>query len=457
MNIIRTICHLGSAMLLTMSLYAVPGDGPAVRIGDIRWTADSVDAFAVSATGDVLLLGRRSDTSVAVVDPATGVELRRFRGSRRMQHIALFKTLDCSPDGTLCLVSEPDFEADPTAMTRLYRVADGQLLWERNERSWIHAISARLQRGVVWTSDSTGTIRSELRDLVTGDAIRTFDEAWNTVFIDEWHGRIYAGTLVPVGQQTASVIELDATTGAELRRWSFTRPVSACRLKDSDTLFVAGEANAFMKSGTAKVEGVDMSTGRRHTIVECPKDEWYGCGCFQGISYTLKWSLSADGSEALLHQIRGINGFPLTAHRFSNRSECYMNEDFRWPGEQFDPLAPFYVDIPNANLYYLPNGASIPFICLAMESSTNVRDSDAVHALEIVTDGSVLRITLPSAVTGTAEIDIMDVNGRLAGTSMSNVEGRSIVVPIADLSSGGYFCSVAIGSMKMSGRFAVVR
>jgi len=441
----KLLGFLGAIVLLTASSGATPQDGDAaVHIGPIRWTKDSIGAFAAPDAANVLFLANKPDSAILVVDPNTGVERQRLRGYVQDQ-----SSFMCSPDGMLCLMGGGSI--DGRTLTLLYS-SEGQLLREWNESSEAWAISAKLQRACVLMKDGD-VAGCALRDLTTGETIKWLD-GWEYVWFDEWHNRLYVGTGKWGGEFGNWTVELDATTGQELNKWRLETYGPMCRLKDSDTLLVVGEDMQKPGLRLAKVVALNIATGGRGPIIQCPADVSDKCSCFKINIY--HWSLNRDGGNAILQRIRGLNDRSVIARRFHHgqldNAECYLNDQLA-----LTTGAPYVADDVNQNLYYLPNSYWGSFICRAIGPTLPVPEPGAPTSLMMVVDGSTLRITTPSDATGDGILSITDISGRLMQRSTVVLGGRPVSVSIAGLPTGSYLCSLQAGSISATGKFSVIQ
>jgi len=443
----KLLGFLGAIVLLTASSGATPQDGDAaVHIGPIRWTKDSIANFAVPDGANVVFLGRRPDTAVLVVDPMTGIERRRLPG------FIGSTSLGCSPDGTLCLMAGAITPESTASTTLLYNVADGRLLWQKTEQARFMAMSTKLDRLLLRFSD---TQDYELRSLTTGETIKRFNSLIEYVFMDEWHQRIYVGTGKWGGEFGNWTVELDATTGQELNKWGLATYGPMCRLKDSDTLLVFGEDLQKPGLRLAKVLGLNVKTGGRSVVLECPENTSDVCGCI-GWNILARWTISPDQQSALLHQVRNQRTIAVLARRFQIErmigSECFINEPIMLFGEPMGINREF-VDVVNNNFYYIPK----QFICRAIGPTLPVPEPGAPTPLMMVVDGSTLRITPPSDAAGEGFLSITDMSGRLVQRSTVVLGGRPVSVSVGGLPTGSYLCSLQAGSIAATGKFSVVQ
>lgn len=450
----RLLGLMGIVMISTMSVWAMPQDGAAsVHVGPIRWTADSIDNFVVSDAGNVVLLGKKSDTMVIVADPMTGAERRRLYG------YVGSTSLGCSPDGRYCLMAWAMTPEDPASTTLLYDVSDGRLLWKRNERVQFLAMSTGLNRVMVqYTySDVHG---SELRDLQTGEVVKRYDSYAGYAFMDEWHRRIYLSTGKWDGISGSWIIELDALTGQELNRWELDTYGPICRLRNSDTLLVVGWDHQHPLQSVATVIALDVALGHQNPILSCPMIfSSDSCSCIDatGLGH---WRVTADGREAMLQEVHGRLDRSLIARRFVEgqlmSSECYVNEPITWP----DNLLPIFreiIDGTNESLYYLPDGSALRFHVRALGPVLSVPEYGQPGILMLVVDGSALHIHSPVTGADEATISVTDMSGRIVKRIAMRLNGQHTTVSVADLPSGSYLCSMESGMVTSTGRFLLVR
>lgn len=438
-----------ATVVLTAIAQAVPQDGDAtVHIGPIRWTKDSIGAFVVPDAANVLFMASKPVSAVLVVDPKTGVERQQLRGY--VQNQTSFK---CSPDGLVCLIGNGSI--DGRTVTLLYS-SEGQLLKEWNESSEAWAVSAKLQRACVLmkNGDSPGCA---LRDLTTGETIKWLD-GWEYVWFDEWHNKLYVGTGKWGGEFGNWTVELDATTGQELNKWRLETYGPMCRLKDSDTLLVVGED--FQKPGlrVAKVLALNVATGGRGVVIQCPDDASDNCSCFYWLQHSTRWSINANATEAMLQSTRGSTTSNIVARHITigkqEQPECFINERILLFGE---PIGVTYeaVDDTNDNFYYIPSRQQ--FICRAIGPTLPVPEPGAPTPLTMVVDGHTLRITPPSDAAGDGILSITDMSGRMMQRSTVVFDGRPVSVSVAGLPTGSYLCSLQAGSMAATGKFSIVQ
>lgn len=436
---------LGAIVMLTAPSWAVPQDGDAtVHIGPIRWTKDSIGAFVMPDAANVLFLASKPDSAILVVDPKTGVERQRLRGYIQDQ-----SSIKCSPDGMLLLMGDGSIDGRTT--TLLYS-SEGQLLREWNESSEAWAVSAKLQRACVLMKNGNDP-GCALRDLTTGETIKWLD-GWEHVWFDEWHNKLYIGTGKWGGEFGSWTVELDATTGQELNKWGLATYGPMCRLKDSDTLLVVGEDMQKPGLRLAKVLALNVVTGGRSAVIQCPDDVSDKCGCFKVNIYD--WSLNIDGRSAILQRIRGLNDRAVIARRFHqgqlDNAECYLNDQLA-----LTIGAPYVIDDVGESIYYLPNSWWDPFYCRAVGPTLPVPEPGAPTPLTMVVDGHTLRITPPSDAAGDGILSITDMSGRMMQRSTVVFDGRPVSVSVAGLPTGSYLCSLQAGSMAATGKFSIVQ
>lgn len=452
MNRSRLFCLFGIIVILsTGRIWAAPEDGDAkVHIGPVRWMKDSIDNFAVSDAGNVLLLGRQRDTVVIVTDPGTGEERSHLRGFIQST------SLGCSPDGEMCLMAGAVDPIDHVSATLLYRTSDGQLLWKKTEQARYMAMSTKLNRVLIKYRDSP---KYELRDLTTGETLVQGSNVIEYAFMDEWHRRIYVSTGKWNGVIGNWTIELDAATGQELNAWGLETYGVMCRMKDSDTLLILGEDLQRPGFKQAKVIALNVLDGRRGPVVRCPAGVTDECDCILW-NIQARLTLNAEGTRIMMHRVRSNIDESIIARRFTNGqssgSECYLSDTVLFSGDPI-PQVPEFVDDVNGNYYYVPNGARYGFICRTIDPVLSVPDPGASIPLTLVVDGSTLRISSPSGASGEGVLSITDVSGRLVKRSVIRYDGPSILVPIADLTSGTYLCSLEVGTTTTTGKFSLTR
>jgi len=447
----RSFEILGVVLLLTRVAFATPPDGSATNhIGPIRWTRDSIGNFSVPDAGNIVLLGRIPDAAVIVVDPMTGEERRRLPGFIRTTSIA------CSPDGQMCVMGGAVAEGDTTPTTLVYDVKDGRLLWKKKEEKIrVLAMSARLDRVLVKLGDSPG---SELRSLTTGETIREYGSIIEYAFMDEWHQRVYVSTGRWDGAFGNWTVELDASIGAEQRRWGLSTYGAMCRLAGSDTLLVVGRNQ--QRPMLTVVVGLNVTTNSRNPVLTCPQDVSIHCDCIQWLENSARWQLNLDGTTARLFGAYGLVDNSIVVRHFSRGqlggSDCFINEPLMWHGQQLVAV-PHMVDDATGTFYYLPNGSRDFFYARAIGPTLSATDSNPVTTLSVGVIGSILYVDQSQTGSGESIISIVDMSGRVVKRMVAVANGRPISVSVADLPAGNYLCSLELGTVTATGKFSIVR
>lgn len=451
-------------LLLAGVLSAQNGASSRISIAPVRWWSSDtqpVQRYAMSDEGTVVVVQRSSDTTIVVFDPMTGEERLRLRGSRSSYG------LEVSRDGLRCMVTEFTVD-DSTEMSRLYDMVSGNLVWERREKAGVLALSTRTQRGVVYVTTTTPffTTRHELRDLVTGDSIRTFPDGPYAAFIDDWHQRIYVASTNWRGVEGAQggwIVELDALTGEELRSWQPSTFGPMCRQADSDTLLVVGPDQ--QRPGNQKVIAIDLNSGRERDVVSCSTatDE-YGCIRF---GYPPRWSLiGLDGNLAYLHGVMSsvvLSPVMIVFDRQCVPTHRYLLGSANVEWESIRPTRTYAhaVDYQHQQFYYVPDGDSFtrrPLICHPVDLTVGVAEERGrLQSLRLYVDDGRLRVVLPEEATADGTIDVMDLQGRLLRQVRTERADRSVDVALDGLASGAYLCSFAAGERRSLGRFNVIR
>jgi len=435
-----------------------------IPVGPSRWISRDVKPvlrYAVSDIGTSVVLLRSDDTSVVTIEPESGEEMLHLRGSRAPYALAV------SPDGLRCMVTEFTVD-DSTETTRLYDLYEGQQLWERKEKAGVLTISTRLARAMVYVTRTSPffVATPELRDLLTGDSIRTFTDSPSAVFIDDWHQRVYIASTNWHGVEGARggwIVELDALTGEELRSWQPSAYGPMCRLADSDTLLIAGFDSE--RDGFLKVIALDLNTGRERTVVSCAdaSDEY---SCIR-LGYPPKWAYNGMAGESI--QLHGMMSEPasmplvIVFNQQCTPTARYLlqSDNIQW--ESRPPATSFEhtVDLVHQVLYYVPEGPSFerrPLISHPINFAVDVRDDrERLGSMRLYADGSVLRVILPEMSAIDATIDVMDMQGRLLRRVRVEGGNHSVDVAIDGLANGAYLCSFAAGERRSLGRFHVIR
>lgn len=437
------LCVMLSIMAVSSGLAEENGGH---RFGALRWVRDSVDKFCMPASGMIALIGRSADTSVLVLDSRTGQELQRFRGL----------DVNCTPDGIFCATMEGRSVHDTSSRIRLYDVRTGRLIWERKEKGYVLGLSARLQRCVVHVQ-TVDSAWYEIRDLMTGEAIRTFGDIVSALFIDEWHRRIYAGTWSWGGRTGSRVVELDAISGADINDWTSAPIGQMCRLSDSDTLLImSGQRMQAVNTVTGTVDDAMTFLTERDHQDDCMYMSW---------GYP-EWIVDAEhGRTAILRfpykPSMESNPEPYFVIRRFNRhlgtSECFMREKF--PADlirEYRPSEEYRVNAVDNSLYALSSiGPTSKFICMDIEALVGVVETDEQRRLAIRNHDSHLRIDWPADEEGEMTVIITDVAGRLVEQRVIRMEEGQILVPVSGLVPGVYLCAARSGKRTLSGTFVV--
>lgn len=434
------------------------------RIGPIKWTVDSLQSLSVPMTGGDILFGTYGfppDSNVWVIDTKWGTTFGKVPGQSRM-------SLDVvsSPEGSICMttVISPDVDTKPT--TRLYRVADMQLLHVWDEAALAMAMSATLQRALLLANKVPyGVPAFRLRDLTTGDDIQSIPDVelngWlATAFIDEWHRRVY---LNQREQGKYMVTELDAMTGELLRRWESPAWGAMCRLKGSNRLFLASEMDSHPTFGRpAIVYALDLDSSTWNVVVRCPDEVVDTCDCMsRGGAPSGFWSMNTEGTEAYLSSMLSSDGRRIILRRFMDQgrvvSDCMMNEALPWSWPYYTQFA---CDVKNRNLYYVMPGSSEgwkPLYCRSLEATTGIEYSEKQRLPNLIVTGDELLIDIPSGGKGQGTVVIVDLSGRVVkqGTFMEGEEMLNL--PVADIATGSYFCRLDIGTVHTVRQFMIVR
>lgn len=455
-----------SLMLAVVCLIAagVVSAQSTVPVAPVRWSsagAEPVLRYVVSDEGTTIVVLKSSDTTIVTLDPVTGEERLRMRGSRSPYG------LEVSRDGLRCMVTEFTVD-DSTEMSRLYDMYSGQLVWERQEKAGVMALSTTLQRGLVYVTTTTPffTTRHELRDLITGDSIRTFPDAPYAAFIDDRHQRIYLAATNWHGVEGAQggwIVELDAFTGEELRSWQPSTYGPVCRLADSDSLLVCGLDT--QRPGTMKIIAIDMNSGRERDVLSCATatDE-YGC---MRVGYLPRWSFTGqDGRQAYLHNaVSSVLPSPLVVvfdgQCVPTARILLQSDNITWESIRPTGFYAHVVDYVHQQFYYAPEGdqfARRPLICHPVGFTVGVQDDrERLASMRLYVDGGTLRAVLPEGVTADGTIDVMDMQGRLVRQVRTERMDRSVDVALDGLANGAYLCSFAAGERRSLGRFNVIR
>ncbi len=454
---------LGGLVLLAGGVMAqVPSS--RIPVAPPRWISNDVKPvyrYAISDGGTSVVLLRSDDTSVVTIEPESGEERLHLRGSRAPHALAV------SPDGLRCMVTEFTVD-DSTETSRMYDLFNGQQLWERKEKAGVMTISTRLARAMVYVTRTSPffVATPELRDLLTGDSIRTFTDSPSSVFIDDWHQRIYVASTNwhdVEGAQGGWIVELDAFTGEELRSWQPSAYGPMCRLADSDTLLIAGFDS--QRDGYLKVIALDLTTGRERTVVSCAStSDEYGC---VRLGYPPKWAYNdMAGQSVQLHGVMsGPAAMPLVI-MFDGQCTptaryLLQSDNIEWESRQHATSFEHTVDFVHQKLYYVPEGTGFerqPLICHPVNFTVDVReDRERLGSLRLYTDGSVLRVIPPEMPATEATIDVMDMQGRLLHRARVEIGNGSIAIAIDGLASGAYLFSLAAGERRSLGRFSVIR
>lgn len=466
---IRTRRHITTAvcgLVLAGALSAQSGVSCTAPVAPPRWASTDtqpVQRYAVSDDGTVVLVLRSSDTSIVMLDSETGAETMRLRGSRAPYGFQV------SPDGLRCMVTEFTVD-DSTETSRLYDMFTGQQVWARREKAGVLALSTRLQRGMVFVTKTSPsfTTTHELRDLETGDSIRTFSDAPISAFIDESHQRIYLASTNWHGVEGAQggwIVELDAFTGQELRSWQPSTYGPMCRLADSDTLLVAGYDAERPFGAFMKIIAIDLNSGRERDVVSCSTatDEY---GCIQ-FGFPPKWAfVDMEHHHAYMHGV--ISALAPSPLMVMFRNQCtptarimLQSENIKWEniplGSNFNHVSDYF----HEKLYYVPEGlgfARHPLVCHPITFTVDVPEvPERIETLRLHLDDGMLRVMLPEGLTSDATIDVMDMQGRLLRQVRTDRTARTADVALDGLASGAYLCSFAAGERRSLGRFNVIR
>lgn len=442
------------------------------RIGPVKWATDSILYFFAPMTRSDILFGVHGDpidSNVWIIDTKSGGTFGKVPGHRRM-------SLDVvsSPDGSLCMTSviSPDM-SDPDShirsVTRLFRVADMQLLHRWYEVAVVKALSARLERAFILANKFpyVGQPPSfRLRNLRTGEDIQSIPDielnGWAaTAFIDDWHQRVYLNIR---DGDAYTITEFDAMTGDVLRQWKNAIRGTMCRLKNSDRLLVATEMDSHPTFGQPTiVYALDLNSSTWDVVVRCPDTVVDMCDCMsRGHAPSAIWSMNIEGTEAYLSAMMSSDNNRVVLRRFVDRngivSDCMMNEAKPWPWPYPTQV---YCDVGNRNLYYVQYGSSggwKPLYCHSLEATTGIEHPvEKQHLPNPIVTGNELRMEVPSGGSGQGTVAIVDLGGRVV-KRWANIEDEGVLnLPVAEIPAGSYFCRIDVGNVHVTRHFMIVR
>lgn len=452
MNPVYMVVSIIVTVLLAAGASMHAQDIPLYSIGRVHWTKENVDRVCIPNAGNVIVIGRNADTSIVVLDPRTGSELRRFGGSHSFQNTPGYRTLDCSPDGLFCMMTEYKPVRDTTARTKLYRISDGQLLWERRESGYVLGLSGKLQRALVQVrTDDTSTQaqheRYELRDLATGATIVELDGSVGNVFMDEQYRRIYFDTQYwgeNVGEQ---IIELDPETGMVLRSWQ----------KLSGTMCRPATSNELLIGSAGQIVALDVETGSRRKMLACPEGETEGCECMspQGLPV---WTMDPEnGRIAYVHfpSVQNMETDPnpyYTVRQFYGQSGswCFIHGRLDAGSSR-----QYLINYTNRHFYLISPERSL--VCRGLQERMDVKNDEKNDPWSFDVDGGRIRIDVHGETGSEAIVSLVDMRGVVLDRSVCPVGSQPIVVPIDGLPTAAYLCNVVVGSRTMSRTFVMVR
>lgn len=466
----RMVCSV--CVLTIMLLGGIDAAGQTrFRIGPVKWAMDSIHYFYAPMTrADILfgIYGEPADRNVWIIDTKSGGTFGKVPGHKRMN-----LEVASSPDGILCMtsVTSPDMynpDSDVRSVTRLFRVADMQLLHHWYEIALIKALSARLERALVLANKPPYNGHPPsfyLRDLRTGEDIQSIPDiglnGWSaTVFIDEWHQRVYLNIY---DDGTYTITEFDAITGSVLRQWKNAIPGSMCRLRNSDKLLVATDLGSHPRFvNPTSVHALDLVSSTWNVVVRCPDTVVDMCDCMsKGQVPTAFWSMNTEGTEAYLPAMMSSDNNRVVLRRFVDRngivSDCMMNEAKPWPWPYPTQV---FCDVANRNLYYVKYGSDEgwqPLYCRSLEATTGVGHAEGRRLSNLIVSGDELRLEVPSGGNGTGRVAILDLGGRIVKRWALKEDVEILNLPIADIPAGSYFCRIDIGNVHTTRHVMIVR
>lgn len=464
----RMVCSI--CVLTIMLLGGIDAAGQTrFRIGPVKWAMDSIHYFYAPTTrADILfgIYGEPTDSNVWIVDTKSGGTVGKVPGHKRMN-----LEVASSPDGSLCMTSvtsadmiNPD--SDIRSVTRLFRVADMELLHRWYEVAVVKALSARLERALILANKPPYIGHPPsfyLRDLRTGEDIQSIPDiglnGWAaTSFIDEWHQRVYLNIR---DGDAYTITEFDAMTGEVLRQWKNAIRGTMCRLKNSDRLLVATGMDSHPRFVQPTiVYALDLDSSAWDVVVRCPDTVADMCDCMsRGNVPDVLWSMNTEGTEAYLSSMMSSDNNRVVLRRFVDRngivSDCMMNEAKPWPWPYPTQV---FCDVENKNLYYVKYGSSEgwkPLYCHSLEATTGVEHAEGRRLPNLIVSGDELRLELPSGISGTGTVAILDLGGR--SLKVWSCTAETVNLPIADIPAGSYFCRIDIGNVHTTRHVMIVR
>jgi len=452
-----------------LTFCAIQAQTPHYKLGSKLWDIDSVGMFVVPPDADIVLAARLSslerDSNLWVLDARTGTLLRKLRGPKSGELSLNPQSVQVSNDGKLCIVAYPGTIEDSSETTRAYDLTDGRLLWERKETAGIYQVSERLHRAmliVVKYPDSSPSPQPqiELVDTHDGRTIRVFkgDVVPYTCF-DEDQARFYLPFTRWQGQQAPWVVEFDAVTGVELRKWKALHGPMA-KMPNRDSLYILTE-NVQTHDGQLRISRLDLNSGLEVIVTNC--DVAKPPSCFQGSLPQLNVS---EGEHKVFtsrtYQLGGLGALPVEIDVTNGEPLPLIMDAIFWEDKGVGGGAHYAINPSRGLFYFRPAGPGFtrrPLVCLNLNPFTSDVESPSgdSNAFTIAVFGNALHVQMNQQLPGLQRLEIVSMSGQIV-LSRSINEGDAVAeIDLTLLPVGHYLCRLITTSGAMSKSFTIAK
>lgn len=432
---------------------------PEYKLGATLWDVDSISHFAAPSNADIVVALHATNSRVSVIDAANGEVLRTFDGLAS-GGIGLYPSaFGVSDDGTLCILGTRGNNGDTSGRTRAFNVGDGRLLWERKETAAVSAISASIERAVLYVGrdyDQGLQYHCELVDTRDGHTIRTIsaESEAQYVSLDGLTGRLYASVKKWPGQPSACIVEFDAETGDELRIWQATWGLFA-KAPGRDTIYQIWKSDQVVG-----VSLIDLKTGTQKGVSNCnfnlPET------CYHGSPALVKTD-DVSGRVILIRTFAKTRDWvlPIAVHPSLNTPVVMLREPAMWEGRPVVGVHSYDLSERYRRFFFKPAGPGFeryPLVCVAMEPmNTEVDEVPAApEACVMALTGTSLTVQLSQTSTTDVPLEIIALSGQVVLSRTVEQGMLSIELDIANLPAGSYICRVtgSFGSCSQSFSFS---
>jgi len=322
MQIHLVLAVILGTMLLACSSETGPtsqDDLPEMRLGSVLWELPTSGQLFLSDDGTTVVVGGFYDSTIYVVNAATG-QVRttlpeKYRAGSNQEG---FTDLAVSEDGTRVFVSQHDLvNGDRWS---LYDGQTGERLLSDSAYISVKYISVGHDR-IVFTR-LTGELRTWLYRLSDFTEIATIP-AWGTVYTDYAAGRVY------ITDRYGRLASYDLLDGRELQFWGVTAQNVNIRPKESPWLYSITSFASMDQRGTNHVTAINTETGQRRQFRS-----------FMGempelLMFHPRSSFAEDGESAFISGYMG-NPHPQLIWKFNaedSTAKLWLDLRFEYDGE----------------------------------------------------------------------------------------------------------------------------